>query len=92
VTEQLFIENRLLYVPRLPHSPDLLPSDFWRFGRDKTGLAGRSFAEPEELFELLEGVLEFLEGIPAAELTVVSEGWINRVRWVIAHNEQYYGS
>jgi hypothetical protein len=51
-----------------------LPSDFWMFGRNKTGLAGRSFAEPEELFKLLEGVREFLEGIPAAELTVDFEG------------------
>jgi hypothetical protein len=53
------------------------------------GLAGRSFAKPEEL---LEGVRGFLEGIPAAELTAVFEGWIDRVRLVIAHNGQYYSS
>jgi hypothetical protein len=53
------------------------------------GLTGRSSAEPEEL---LEGVREFLEGIPAAELTAVFEGWIDRVRRVIAHNGQYYRS
>jgi hypothetical protein len=28
-----------------------LPSDFWLFGRIKTGFAGRSFAELEELLE-----------------------------------------
>jgi hypothetical protein len=55
-----------LIVPTWP------PSDFWLFRCIKTGLAGRSFAEPKELFELLEDVREFLEGIPAAELIAVS--------------------
>jgi hypothetical protein len=90
--EQLFIENQLLSVPHLPYSPDLAPSDFWLFRRIKTGLAGRSFAEPEELFFLSRGIQKFLEGIPAAELTVVFEGWIDRVRWVIAYNGQYYSN
>jgi hypothetical protein len=53
----------------------------------KTGLARPSFAEPEEV---LEGVREFLEGIPADELTVVFEGWFDRVKWVITRNGQYY--
>jgi hypothetical protein len=89
VAEQFFIENQLLHDSNPPDSPDLAPSDFWRFRCIKTGLAGRSFTEPEEL---LEGVRELLEGIPAAELTAVFEGWVDRVRWVIAHNEQYYSS
>jgi hypothetical protein len=86
VTEQFLIENQLLHVPHPPCSPDLDPSDFWLFGRIKAGLGGRSFAEPEVLLEFSEGVREFLEGIPAAELTEVFEGWVDRVRWVIAHN------
>jgi hypothetical protein len=45
--------------------------NFWLFKCIKTGLAGRSFAQPEELFE---GVPEFLEGIPANELRAVFEG------------------
>jgi hypothetical protein len=85
--EQFSIENQLLHVPNPPYSPDLAPSNFWLLGRIKTGLAGRSFAEPEEASE---GVREFLEGIPVAELMAVFEGWIDRVRWVIAHNRQYY--
>jgi hypothetical protein len=55
----------------------LAPSDFWLFGRIKTGLAGRSFAEPEELLTLLKGVPAFPEGIPVAELTGVFKGWID---------------
>jgi hypothetical protein len=84
-----FIENQLLHIPHPPYSPDFAPSDFWLFGRIKTGFTGRSFGEPEELSE---GVREFLEGTPAAELTVVFEGWIDRVRRVIAHNKQYSSS
>jgi hypothetical protein len=85
VREQFSIENRLLHILSPPYNPDLGPSDFWPFGRVKTGLAGRSFAKPEEL---LEGGREFLEGIPAVELTAVFEGWIDRVRWMIAQNGQ----
>jgi histone-lysine N-methyltransferase SETMAR len=76
VTEQFSIEDQLVHVSHPPYSPDLAPSDSWLFGRIKTGLAGRSFAEREEL---LEGVREFLEGVPAAELTAVFESWIDRV-------------
>jgi hypothetical protein len=86
MTEQFFIENQLLHVSNLSDSPNLVPLDFWLFGCIKTGLAGRSFADSEEL---LEGFREFLEGIPAAELTAVFEGWIDQERWVIAHNGQY---
>jgi hypothetical protein len=86
--EHFSIENQLLHVPHPPHSPDLAPSDSWLFGPIMTGLAGRSFAEPEELSELLQGVREFLEVIPAAELTAGFDGWIDRVRTVIAHNWQ----
>jgi hypothetical protein len=52
----------------------LAPSDFWPFGHIKIGLSGRGFAEPNEL---LDGVREFPEGIPAAALTAVFEGWID---------------
>jgi hypothetical protein len=74
----VFIENQLLQVPHPPYSPDLTPSYFWLFGRIKTGLDGGSFAEREEFSELLESVGEFMEGIPAAELTTVFEDWIDR--------------
>jgi hypothetical protein len=65
------IENQLLHVPHSPYSPDLAPSDFWLLGRIKTGLDGRSFAEPKDL---LKGIRESLEGIPAVELTAIFEG------------------
>jgi hypothetical protein len=51
VTEQFFVENQVLHVPHSPYGPNLAPSDFWLFERIKTGLADRSFAEPEELLK-----------------------------------------
>jgi hypothetical protein len=48
VAEQFSIENQLLYVPHPPYGPDLALSDFWLFGRIKTGLAGGSFAQPKK--------------------------------------------
>jgi hypothetical protein len=48
VTEQFFIEIQPLHVPHPPDHPDMATSDFWLFGCIKTGLTGRSFAEPEE--------------------------------------------
>jgi hypothetical protein len=87
--ETVFIENQLLHITHSPYSPDFAPSDFWLFERIKTGFAGRSFGWSQEL---LEGVREFLDGIPAVELTVVFEGWIDRVRRVIAHNRQFSGN
>jgi hypothetical protein len=54
------------------------------FLHKEVGLTGRSFAEPEQL---LEGAQEFLEG-----RTAIFEGWMNRVKWVIAHNGHYYSN
>jgi hypothetical protein len=89
VTEQFFIENQLPHVLHLSSILDLAPSDFWLFRRIKTGLAGRSFAEPEELFK---GIREFMERIPTGELTAIFEGWVDQVRWVIGHDRQCSGN
>jgi hypothetical protein len=51
MTEQFVIENQLVYILHPPYSFDLAPSDFWPFRYIKTELAGRTFAEPEELLE-----------------------------------------
>jgi hypothetical protein len=53
--EKVLTENELLHVPHPLYSPELAPPDFWLFGRIKTGLAGRSFAEPEENSGFLGG-------------------------------------
>jgi hypothetical protein len=83
----IFIENQLLHVPHLSYNPDLVLSDLWLFRHVKPGLADRSFAQPEEL---LEGVREFLDGIPADELTAIFEGWIDPRIPVIVHDGQYH--
>jgi hypothetical protein len=47
----------------------------------KSGLNGPIFAAPDKL---RESVRHFLEEKPGDELTLVLEGWVKRIRWVIA--------
>jgi hypothetical protein len=55
----------------------------------KTAFAGSRFNEPETL---LEGINDFLGSIQVSELTAVFHGWVERVRWAIVHNGDYYPS
>jgi hypothetical protein len=48
-----FAENSLVTVPHLPYSPDLAPSDSWRFGQIKTYLASCVFNDVDELLEVV---------------------------------------
>jgi hypothetical protein len=68
-----FNENSLITVPSPPYSPDLAPSDFWLFGQIKISLAGRVFNDVDEL---LEAVIQFLNEIQPAELYLVFHHWI----------------
>jgi hypothetical protein len=61
----------------------LAPSDFWLFGRIKTILVGRAFNDVDEL---LEAVIKFLNEIEPRELQHVSRHWIERVKWIFAKN------
>jgi histone-lysine N-methyltransferase SETMAR len=87
VTEQFVGQNHISRVPQPAYSPDLAPSDFWLFGHLKTSLAGRMFDEPGEL---LDGIRSFLEEVRPSELQIVFSHWIERVRWVLANNGDYY--
>jgi hypothetical protein len=48
-------------APHPPYSPDLTPSDFYRFGYVKRCLAGLSFENVDQLLEAVEDVLEGIE-------------------------------
>jgi hypothetical protein len=87
VSEKFFFEHQIVHVPHPPYSPDLSPSDFWLFGHMKAGLAGQSFAEPEEI---LEGRVAFLEEVQISELRLVFHDRVERIRWVLDHNGDYY--
>jgi hypothetical protein len=50
-------ENGITKAPQLPYSPDLRPSDFYRFGDMKQYLRGPSFKTPDELLLVIEAVL-----------------------------------
>jgi hypothetical protein len=73
VTEEFFNDNQIVHVPHPPYSPDLVPSDFWLFGRIKTALSGCNFMGPDELVLVIN---EILGSIPVKELKAVFEGWV----------------
>jgi hypothetical protein len=53
----------------------------------KSSLASRAFDEPEQL---LEAISEFLNGIQPSALEVVFIHWVERIRWVLENNGNYY--
>jgi hypothetical protein len=44
----------------------------------------------DELEQLLEAITEFLDESQPSELEVVFSHWVERVRWVLENNGDYY--
>jgi hypothetical protein len=80
-------ESHIGRVPDPPYSPDLAPSDFWPFGHVKTSLVGQTFDEPEQL---PEAITELLNQIQPPEVVAVFSHWVERMRWVLENNGDYY--
>jgi histone-lysine N-methyltransferase SETMAR len=87
VAEQFLEANDILRILHPPYSPDLVPSDFWLFGRIKTALTGAKFDEPEQL---LNAITEFLNTISVEELRAAFDEWAERVRCVTENEGVYY--
>jgi hypothetical protein len=85
--EQFIAQNHISRVAQPASSPDLARSDFWLFGHLKNSLADRMFDDPEER---LDGITSLLEEIQPSELHVVFSHWVERVRWVLENNGDYY--
>jgi hypothetical protein len=83
----IFDGNSLVTVLRPSYSPDLALSDFWLFGHVKTSLAGRVFNDTDEF---VESVIQLLNENQHSELQLVSQHWIERVKWVLANNGDYH--
>jgi hypothetical protein len=74
-------------VPHSPYHPDPAPDGFWLFEETSTGITGRSFGEPGEL---PQGIQQFMQAISAEERKAAFHGWLDHVRWVIAHDALHY--
>jgi hypothetical protein len=61
-------ENRLTRTPHLVFAPDLALSDFYRFSELKMALMSAAFADGDEL---LQGVIEMLNGISREDFETV---------------------
>jgi hypothetical protein len=59
-SENSVAENSIIRMPHPPHSPGLVPSDFWLFGHMKVALVEQWFPGPKGL---LTGIQEFLSEI-----------------------------
>jgi histone-lysine N-methyltransferase SETMAR len=79
--------NRLTRVPHPAFSPDMAPSDFYRFGKLKMMLMG-AFAHDE----LLQGVMKVFNGISREEIEVVFEEWLLKSERCIQQNGEYVES
>jgi hypothetical protein len=80
MTENFHEHNPLKILVHSPYSPDISPSDFYRFGKVKRAMIEQEI--PDEI-EPLGAVTEILNGISSAELHVVFHSWIKRVQNVI---------
>jgi hypothetical protein len=87
ICQNSFDENSLVSVLHPGCSADLAPSDFWLFGHIKTSLAGHVF---DDVDELLEAIIEFLNEIRSSELQLGLRHWIKRVKWILATNGDDY--
>jgi hypothetical protein len=53
----------------------------------KSALTGSKFEGPDEL---LQGIHDFLNEVQRSELMMVFQHWIERMRWVIEPDGDYY--
>jgi hypothetical protein len=77
-------------VERLSHpiySPDLAPNEFFLFEYIKGKLSDDNCESRENL---LNATTEIFTGVDQEELPSVFESSVNRLKWVIKHEEEYY--
>jgi hypothetical protein len=65
----------------------LAQSHFWLFGQMKTSLADRVF---NDIDELSEAIIEFMNEIHLSELQLVFHHWIEQIKRVLANNGDYH--
>jgi hypothetical protein len=70
-------ENALVTVSHRIYNPDFAPSGFWLFDRITTSFASRAF---NDVSDLLEAIIEFLNTIQPSEVQIVFRHWIERVK------------
>jgi hypothetical protein len=86
-SQNFFDYNSLPRLSQPPYLPDLAPSDFWIFDHVQSALNGFKFEGSDEL---LQGIHDFLNEVQGSELMMVFQHWIERARWIIEHDGDYY--
>jgi hypothetical protein len=79
--------NEIVRVPHPTYGPDLAQSNFWLFGHMKAAFGAQQFGRPDDLLSCIQ---TFLEQIPRSELELVFHHWIERARWVLQNDGDYF--
>jgi hypothetical protein len=83
---ECFEKFRIHPIDHPPYSPNLAPSDFYRFGKVKGAFAGREFTSTEEL---LLAIKEDTGSIERDELESVFDAWERRLIQCIETQGEY---
>ena len=83
-----FLENLdITGVLHPPYSPDLSPCDYWLFPLIKRELGYKRYSSREEINHSIK---EIIERIPKENFKNSFEEWINRMKYIINNNGEYY--
>jgi hypothetical protein len=69
------------------YSAGLSSGNFWFFGRAKTALQNRRFADADVM---VRGLSDLFDSVIFEELQRVFQNWIKRLEWLLRHNGQYF--
>jgi hypothetical protein len=79
--------KKIQRIPRLADSPDLAPSDLFLFGDTKRKPTEHDIPDRQSL---TGAIIHISNEIGQKTLMAVFETWINRLEWVIEHEEEYF--
>ena len=76
----------IIQMAQPPYSPDILPCDFYLFGKIKEQIKSNNYEDSETL---KNEIINFLKKIPKKELSSVYNEWIKRLTSVIKSKGEY---
>jgi hypothetical protein len=86
MAENFFEENQLQHGRHPPYSPDLAPWDFYLFGHIKPELMECRFSLEEDLFQVIQKILD---EITANSLVGVFAELEGKLKWTIENNGEH---
>ena len=82
-----FIKNHILTLNLLPYSPDLVPCDFYLFGKLHLAIKGKRYKDVEHIQTATTSILKM---IPANDLKKSFDMLFKRAKLCIDSEEDYF--